>query len=298
MRSLTQGFALGVPVTDLVARTRWVRVVTAVRSRAILVSATVLGIITVLSFLVPVFGFVPGPNAGVVSQALKPPLSPGHLLGTDNIGNDILSRCLYGGQVSIEVGIAAALLGLVAGGTIGVLAGYIGGWADATIMRVLDVLLAFPAIVLALAVAAYLGPSEQNVIYAIAFFTVPAYGRLARASTLQVRELGFIASSRMSGQSDMRVLIKHVVPNVLPGLLTFGSVIVAVAMVAEATLDFLGLGVRPPEPTWGNMIASGLDNLNTSPWVVLIPMAFLFVTVICLNILGDASRSLGNRRES
>jgi peptide/nickel transport system permease protein len=290
---------LAVPVTEIIAQAPSVRrLPMAHKYPAILVPSLVLAVIAGLCFLLPLFGAVSDPNAGVLTETLLPPFSPGHLLGTDNLGNDILSRCLYGGQISIEVGISAALLGLAVGGTTGLLAGYIGGWTETTIMRGLDILLAFPAIILALAISAYLGPSEQNVILAIAFFTVPAYGRLARAATLQVRELGFVASSRMIGQPGIRILIRHVVPNVLPGLLTFGLVVVAVAMVVEATLDFLGLGVRPPEPTWGNMIASGQDYLSSSPWVVVIPMIFLFVTVLCLNILGDALRSLGNRRES
>jgi peptide/nickel transport system permease protein len=255
------------------------------------VPAAVLAAMAVACFLVPLVVHVPGPNAGLLSQSRLPPLSRGHLLGTDALGNDLLSRCLYGGQVSIEVGLGSVALGMTAGGVLGILAGYKGAFYDSAIMRLLDVALAFPPLVLALAVASYLGPNEQDVIFAIAFFTTPATARLARAQTLKLREREFILAAELAGHKARYILRRHVVPNVAPSLLTFGLTIVAVAMIIESALDFLGLGIRPPEPSWGSMIASGQSYLSTSPWIVFVPTAFLFVTVTSLNLLGNALRA-------
>jgi peptide/nickel transport system permease protein len=253
--------------------------------------AAVLIVVAGACFLGPIVGHLPGPNAGSLTQARLAPLTAGHLLGTDDLGNDILSRCLYGGRVSIEVGLGSVSLGLVVGGALGMLAGYRGGVVDSIIMRILDMFLAFPSLVLALAVATYLGPNEQDVIFAIAFFTVPAYARLARASTLRLREQGFIVSARLIGQKDRDIITQHVVPNILPSLVTFGVLTIGLAMIIEAALDFLGVGVRAPEPSWGSMIAGGQQNLSDAPWIVLMPGAFLFLTVMSLNLLADALRS-------
>lgn len=253
--------------------------------------AAVLVLMALACFFLPKLGTVPGPNAGSLSQARLPPLTAGHLLGTDDLGNDILSRCLYGGRVSIEVGLSSVGLGLLVGGAVGMWAGYVGGVIDTLVMRVLDMFLAFPSLVLAIAVATYLGPSERDVIFAIAFFTVPAFARLARASTLRVREQGYVLGARLIGQKERRILVGHVVPNVLPSLVTFALLTVALAMIIEAALDFLGVGVRAPTPSWGSIIASGDSDLSSAPWIVIMPAAFLFVTVMALNLLGDALRS-------
>lgn len=258
---------------------------------AIAIPACVLVIVVFACFLGPLLFGIPGPNAGSLTQARLPPLSPGHLLGTDDLGNDILSRCLYGGRVSLEVGLGAVALGLGVGGTIGMLAAYKGGAADSLVMRILDLLLAFPSLVLALAVAAYLGPNERDVILAIAFFTVPAFARLARASTLRLRGQDFVLASRLLGRKGGRIVFTHVVPGVIPSLVTFGLLTVAAAMIIEAALDYLGVGVRPPQPSWGGIIAAGQSDLSNAPWIVFAPSLFLLVTVASLNLLGDALRS-------
>jgi peptide/nickel transport system permease protein len=255
------------------------------------VPAGVLLLMILACFVLPEVANIAGPNAGALGQARLPPLSAGHLLGTDDLGNDILSRCLYGGRISIEVGLSSVGLGLLVGGGVGMWAGYKGGVTDTLVMRVLDMFLAFPALVLAIAVATYLGPSERDVIFAIAFFTVPAFARLARASTLRVREQGYVMGARLIGQKERRILIGHIVPNVLPSLVTFALLTVALAMIIEAALDFLGVGVRAPTPTWGSIISSGDSDLSSAPWIVIMPAAFLFVTVMSLNLLGDALRS-------
>jgi peptide/nickel transport system permease protein len=246
---------------------------------SIWIPAIILAFMVAACFIGPLIFHVPNPNGGLESQSLLAPFSRGHILGTDDLGNDILSRCLYGGRVSIEVGLGAVGLGLVRGVT------------DSLIMRFLDMFLAFPALVLALAVASYLGPNERDVIFAIGFFTVPAYARLARAATLRLGDQGFIAGAKMIGQRGRKVITHHVLPNVLPNLMTFGLLTIAIAIVVEATLDYLGAGVRPPQPSWGSLIATGQQYLSLAPWIALAPSCFLFVTVTALNLLGDALRA-------
>ena len=233
---------------------------------------------------------VPNTVRGSVLEAGLPPLSPGHVFGTDPVGNDVFSRILYGGQVSLEVGFAVTAIGLVIGSLLGVTAGYLGGATDAVISRVLDVLIAFPALVLALAIAEGLGPSEVHVIWALAVFSIPAFGRLSRGATLALREQTFMLAARLSGTRGWRMIVRHVVPNILPGLLTFSLLGFGVVIILEGELSFLGLGIPLPEASWGSMIAQGQQTLSASPDLVLIPSAFLFATVLSLNLLGDALR--------
>lgn len=240
-------------------------------------------------FVWPVVGPVPSPTAGGSAPNIGA-LSAGHILGTDDTGNDVLSRILYGGRVSLEVGFGAALIGLVVGGSLGAVAAYFGGISEATVMRVLEVLLAFPSLVLAIVVASYLGPSELHVIWAISFFTVPYFARLARANTLPLREQTFVQAAQIMGVRPGRMLWRHIAPNIVPPLLTFGLLGVGFSIIIEAALSFLGLGVPPPNPSWGNMISQGQQNLTTTPDLVIIPSAFLFATVLAVNLAGDAIR--------
>jgi peptide/nickel transport system permease protein len=233
---------------------------------------------------------VPNPVRGNVLEAGLPPLSPGHVFGTDPVGNDVFSRILYGGQVSFEVGFAVTAIGLVFGSLLGVTAAYWGGAVDAVISRVLDVLIAFPALVLALAIAEGLGPSEVHVIWALAVFSIPAFGRIARGATIELRERTFMLAARLSGTRRWRMIVRHVAPNIMPQLMTFSLLGFGVVIILEGALSFLGLGIPLPEASWGSMIAQGQQTLSASPDLVLIPSAFLFATVLSLNLLGDALR--------
>jgi peptide/nickel transport system permease protein len=255
------------------------------------IPGAVLAALVVGCFIVPLTGVVPGPMAGDLTATMRPPFAPGHLLGTDPIGRDVLSRVLYGGRTSLEVGAAVNLIGMAAGGLIGMITGFRRGLADALIMRLLDVMLAFPALILTIVVATYLGPSELNVIWAISFFSVPAYARLARAVTMSLRERTYIDAARMSGRSDRAILLRHIAPSVLPQLATYSLLQVGIVVMIEATLSFLGAGVGPSQASWGTMIATGQTYLSTTPALVLVPSAFLFVTVVCLNLLGDGLRT-------
>jgi peptide/nickel transport system permease protein len=261
------------------------------RTLEIWIPASILILIMAACFLWPLVYPVPPPTGGSILDAGLPPFSPGHILGTDPVGNDILSRLLHGGQVSFEVAIAVNLIGLVVGGLLGILAGYRGGATDAVVSRVLDVFIAFPALVLALVIAEALGPSELHTIWAISFFAIPAFGRLARSATLRLREQTFMLAARLSGTGTWRMVLRHVVPNIAPQLTTFALLGAGIVIILEGALSYLGLGIPPPGASWGNMIALGAQTLTASPELVLIPSLCLFVTVVCLNLLSDGLRA-------
>jgi peptide/nickel transport system permease protein len=255
------------------------------------VPAAVLVLIALACYLGPWLLAVPDPLVGELRDANQPLFAPGHLLGTDTIGRDVLSRVLHGGRLSLEVAVLTNVIGLVVGGALGVVAGFRRGRFDAITMRGLDVLLAFPGLVLSIVIASYLGPSKQNVIFAISFFSIPAFARLARAATLKLREQTYVVAAGLSGQRDTKIIVRHVVPNVAPQLLTYSLLHVGIVIVIESALSFLGVGVPPPAPSWGNMISTGQVYLATDPELVLVPSVVLFVTVVAVNVLGDALRS-------
>jgi peptide/nickel transport system permease protein len=241
-------------------------------------------------FLWPLIGPVPAPVGGNVLDSNLPALSPGHLLGTDGNGNDVWSRILYGGRSSLEVGIAVNVLGLLLGGALGTLSAYAGGKLDTVIMRVLDVLIAFPSLVLTVAVAQSLGPSRRNTIFALAFFSVPAFARISRAATLRLRDQPFMVAAKLCGTRTTRTLLRHITPNILPQLVTFCMLGMGIIIVIEGALSFLSLGIPPPNPSWGNMIADGQQSLSATPMLVVWPCVALFVTVLAFNLLGEMLR--------
>jgi peptide/nickel transport system permease protein len=265
-----------------------------VGSLAVAIPAGMLVLIFGLCFLLPLFGNVPKPTGGDVLESGLPLFSEGHFLGTDQVGNDTWSRLLYGGRSSLEIALAVQLIGLVGGGLLGAFAGYRGGIVDAVVTRMLDVLIAFPALVLALAIAQGLGPSKVNTIWALSFFSVPAFARISRAATLSLRERPFMLAARLSGTGSVRILVRHVAPNILPQLVSFGLLGMGIIIILEGALSFLGLGVPAPAPSWGNMIAEGQNFISAEPRYVLLPSAFLFFTVLAFNLLGDALRARWN----
>jgi peptide/nickel transport system permease protein len=235
--------------------------------------------------------FTPDSGSQNLRNARAGLFSAGHLLGTDGYGRDILARTLEGARISLAVGIASVLLCLALGGALGIVAGYWKGRIDTVIMRGMDMILAFPTLILALAIAAFLGPSLRNVVFAISFSTLPHYARLARATTMSISERDFVSSSHLIGARDRHILIRHIAPNTVSPLLTYGLLAVGMAIIVEASLSFLGLGVQPPTPSWGAMIAEGRPHLQGAPHIALVPGAFLFTMTLCLNLIADALRA-------
>lgn len=242
-------------------------------------------------FVWPVVYPVPQPVGGSILEAALPIGAPGHLLGTDTVGNDILSRILYGGRISFEVAAGTQLVGGVVGTMIGIVSTYLGGIAEAIVMRLLDVLLAIPAFILALVLLEGLGQGELNIIWALSIFFIPAFARLSRAATLSLKEQTFVVAAHLTGTKRWRSIMRHIVPNVAPGLLTFSLLNAGIAIIVEATLSFFGYGIPPPGPSWGNMIADGQQVMSTQPRLILVPSIVLLVTVIALNTLGDGLRA-------
>jgi peptide/nickel transport system permease protein len=229
------------------------------------------------------------PTAIDLAARLAPP-GAGHLLGNDALGRDILSRIIYGSRVSLEVGVITVAVSLVVGTAIGSVAGYRGGWADEVTMRVADVFLAFPGILLAIALTAVLGPSLTNVILALCVMGWVGYARIARGQVLLARELSYVEAARSLGCSPARVLVRHVLPNVSAPLLVEATFGMATAIVAEAGLSFLGLGTQPPTPSWGAMLAEGRQFILQAPHLTLWPGVAILLTVLGINLLGDGVR--------
>lgn len=243
-----------------------------------------------MCYIWPYIYHIPHPTGGSVLNANLPPFSKGHIFGTDSVGNDIFSRIVYGGRVSFQVGAATQAIGLVVGGLLGMIAGLSRGALESVMMRVLDVVIAFPSLVLALAIADGLGPSQLHVIWAISFFSIPAFARITRAATLQLRDQTFIVAAELMGTARWRIIIFHLLPNMISQLFTFALLGAGVAIIIEGALDFLSVGVPAPGASWGNMIASGENTLSVQPSLVIIPSLFLLALVAAINVLGDGLR--------
>jgi peptide/nickel transport system permease protein len=219
-----------------------------------------------------------------------------HWLGTDQLGRDELARLIYGARISLTVGLLAPVIGVVIGGCLGMLAGYFRGRLETLTVAGVDVLLAFPPLVFALAVTAYLGQSVLNITLVIGILGIPAFTRVARAVTLTLSEREFVTAARALGATHSRILLRELLPNVALPLLAFFLLGVAVTIVVEGALSFLGLGVPPPAPSWGSMIGEGRESLDLAPWLAFLPAGFMFATVLAFNVIGDTLRALTDPR--
>ncbi len=226
-----------------------------------------------------------------IFESLKGP-SADYMLGTDYYGRDILSRLLYGAQTSLFIGFVATLGAMIIGTAIGLVSGYYGGRLDMFAMQIMDVLLAFPALILGLIIVAMLGPSLTNLIIAIGLGAVPTFARVARAPTLAAKEREYVQACRALGYSDLRIMVVHILPNIMTDVLVIGSLWLATAIRVEASLAFIGLGVKPPAPSWGGMIREGFENILDSTWLVLWPSLAILLVVFTLNLLGDSLRDV------
>ena len=229
------------------------------------------------------------PAAQDYTAILSPPTAA-HLLGTDNLGRDVLTRIIYGSRVSIQAGVVSVGFAAIVGTLVGLMAGYWRGWIDDLLMRLCDALWSFPGLVLALAIAAALGPGLVNAMIAIGIVFTPVFARLVRGSALSVREREFVLAARVVGAGHGRIMARHVLPNVVAPVIVQGSLMTALAIVLEATLSFLGLGVQPPEPSWGSMLKAASQYMQVAPWLSFFPGFAIFVTVLGLNLLGDGLR--------
>lgn len=226
---------------------------------------------------------------------LEPP-SAEFLLGTDSYGRDVLSRLIYGARISLFVGFVAILIAMAVGTTIGVISGYIGGVFDQIVMGVLDVMLSFPTLLLGLMIAAMLGASLENLIIAIAITEVAPFARVARAPTITLKQRDFVEASRAYGCGPLRIMFRHILPNMLSDVVVMSSLWMASAIRTEASLSFIGLGVPPPTATWGGMIREGFENILDAWWLAVFPSFAILLTVLALNLLGDALRDASDPR--
>ncbi|MBK1657017.1 ABC transporter permease [Paracraurococcus ruber] len=224
-----------------------------------------------------------------ILDRLQPP-GGDHWLGTDQFGRDILSRLLWGARISLTVSLGAIGLAMVVGGTIGLVSGYIGGRLDLFTMQVMDVLLSFPSLILGLIVVALLGPDLVNLVIAIALTAIAPFARIARAPTLSLKERAFVEAGRALGYSHARILFGHILPNILPEVLVMATLWLATAVRVEASLAFVGLGPKPPTPTWGGMTRDGFETILDAPWLAVFPGLAILLLVLGLNMVGDGLR--------
>lgn len=242
--------------------------------------------------LVAIFGptFAPqGINDQNLSMRLQPP-SAEFWLGTDDLGRDIFSRILHGARISLTVGLSAVLISAIAGSFLGIIAGYYGRWVDTMISRLFDIMLAFPSILLAIAIVSILGPSLRNALIAIAVINIPNFGRLIRSRVLSIKEEEYIHAARAIGMKNSRILWKHILPNSMTPVIVQGTLAIATAIIEAAALGFLGLGAEAPQPEWGKMLADARMFLLNAPWAMIFPGLAIMLTVIGFNLMGDGLR--------
>jgi peptide/nickel transport system permease protein len=258
------------------------------RSRSALVGGAVLLLIVLLALAAPVISPY-DPIKTNQRLSLEQP-SFEHLMGTDRFGRDIFSRVVFAGQTSLPIGIVSVAIGVLVGVSVGLLAGFYGGSVDAISMRIVDLLLAFPGILLALAIIAILGGSLTNLMIAVGIAAIPDYVRITRGTVLSVKEREFVLAARVIGCRGPAIMLRHILPNVVAPVIVLATLGMAAAIITGSALSFLGLGIKPPTPEWGNMLAEGREFLQRAPWVAFFPGAAIMLTVLSINLLGDGLR--------
>ncbi len=256
-----------------------------------LIGLTLVIVFTLMAILAPIFVPEALSTKIDVTARLSPPTAA-HLLGTDQLGRDLLFRVLLGAHTSMIIAVVAVGLSIALGLPLGVLSGYFKGWVDLGLSRLVDTLLSFPAILLALAISAVLGPNLRNTVLAIGIAFAPYLARIVRGETLKVTSLPYIEAARSQGASDMRIIRKYVLPNIMAPVIVQATISIAFAILAEAGLSFLGLGTQPPTPSWGLMIQASRDYLDVAPWTALVPGLAVALAVLGLNMLGDVLRDV------
>jgi peptide/nickel transport system permease protein len=267
------------------------------RDRVAIACTVVIVLIALVAIVAPLIAHLAGhgPNTQYLDTGLTPeglPRGPSSqfLVGTDDLGRDVLVRVAYGAQISLLAGVVAATVAVAVGVVVGLTAGYFGGATDSFLARAMDVVLAFPFLLFAIAVVSIVGPSLRLAIAIIAFFSWAAVGRVVRGQTLSIKEKEYVEAARSLGASDLRIMFVDIFPNLLAPVLVYLTLLIPAAIVFEATLSFLGLGVVPPTPSWGNMLAESLNYYRVAWWFVLVPGVALLVTTLAFNLLGDSIR--------
>ena len=255
------------------------------------IGLALVGLVVAVAVLAPLL--IPAERATqmVMTARLQPP-SLAHPLGTDQLGRDLLARVLLGAQTSLTIAVSAVAMSIALGLPLGIVSGYFGGRIDNALMRVIDALLSFPALLLALTIAAVLGPNLQNTIIAIGIAFTPFLARVVRGEALRVVQMPYVEAARASGTRDGAMIVRHILPNIMPALIVQATISLAFAVLAEAALSFLGLGTQPPMASWGLMIQASRQFLDIAPWTALVPGTALAITILGLNLLGDVLRDV------
>jgi len=258
------------------------------RNKLAIAGMVILGIFLLCALFAPLLS--PYDPTGQELKIRRQPPSSGHILGLDDLGRDILSRIIYGSRLSLRVGVLSVSFAIVIGTLLGAASGYWGGWADNVVMRFMDIMLAFPALLLAIAIVAILGPGLMNMLVAIAIVSIPTYARLVRAQVLSAKEQDYVLAARAIGVGSVRMLFQSILPNCITPIIVQGTLGIATAILDAAGLSFLGLGAQPPTPEWGAMLGEGRFSLFTAPHIIVFPGIAIMLTVLGFNLLGDGLR--------
>ena len=277
------------PAAELPRAARWLAL--GREQPALVVAAAPLVLIVLVCLAAPLWP-LPDPLRGDILSRYLPPGAPDHPLGTDQLGRDVLSRLVWGGRISIATGVAANIVVAVLGVCIGLVAGYFGGKVDAVLMCITDVLLAFPGLLLALAMLAFLGPSLINMVIAVTISSVPSKVRFVRGQVLQARQLKFVEAARILGYGHGRIMFSEILPYVMPLILTLAALQATGFFLATAGLSLLGLGVEPPNPDWGSMVGQGIAAIYEAPHAMLAPTVMITLIAVCFNVIGDEIQKL------
>jgi peptide/nickel transport system permease protein len=261
------------------------------QSKSVLIGGAFVLVVVICAIFAPVIS-THDPYEMNMSERLLTPMEDGHILGTDQYGRDLFSRIIYGARVSLEVGLVSVVLAMVIGVTLGLVSGYYGGWVDTLIMRVVDIFLSFPVLLLAIALVAALGPGIENVILALGFVYWTNYARIVRANVLAIKEEEYIQAAKTIGSNDFRIIFLNILPNCLAPIVVVATLGLGTAIVSEATLSFLGLGIQPPESSWGWTLAFGMKFIREAPHLSVYPGLAIMFTVLGFNLLGDGIRDL------
>ncbi len=268
----------------------WISIVKKlIKSNISLLGTLIVLIFILTAVLAPLLAPYHPINDGSLVERLQAP-SASHLLGTDSQGRDILSRIIYGARVSVQVGIISVGIALVIGTLMGMVAGFYGGWVDNLMMRLVDIMLAFPSVLLAIAITAVLGPELKNAMLAIGVVNIPAFARIVRSTVLSVKAMEYVEAARAIGATDVRIIFRHVLPNSMAPLIVQTTLSIGTAILDAAALSFLGLGAQPPTPEWGAMLSDGRSYLQKAPWVMFFPGMAIMLVVLGFNLLGDGLR--------